>query len=188
MTRVFPFSFSSSLRFLYFLPFFFFFFLTERLFNFCDKKNDDHFTSPLFVRIVPTAFRRWIMLVKSDKTAFVLALRSSEKLSFNPFKGRNWEAAAFSLRLFALSSPKWRLHVWLCQLLICRQYVKVAHVSDFHGHPTKGEQIADKGVPFPFSSVVRTTKKYFSDNKFYFKAFLTEGWLLHSFLLSPPPL
>lgn len=24
-------------------------------------------------------------------------------------------------------------------------------------------------------------KKYFSDNKFYFKAFLTEGWPLHSF-------
>lgn len=98
-----------------------------------------------------------------------------------PLKGCNCEAAAFSLRLCALSSPKWRLHVWLCQLLICRQYVKVAHVSDFHGHPTKGEQIADKGAPFPFSSVVRTTKKYSSDNKFYFKAFLTEGWLLHSF-------
>lgn len=141
----------------------------------------------IFVRIVPPAFRRWIMLVKSDKTAFVLALRSSKKLSFNPFKGRNWEAAAFSLRLFALSSPKWRLHVWLCQLLICRQHVKVAHVSDFHGHPTKGEQIADKGAPFPFSGVVRTTKKYFWDNKFYFKAFLTEGWLPRSFLLSLPP-
>lgn len=139
----------------------------------------------IFVRIVPTAFRRWIMLVKSDKTAFVLVLRSSEKLSFNPFKGRNWEAAAFSLRLFALSSPKWRLHVWLCQLLICRQYLKVAHVSDFHGHHTKGEQIADKGAPFPFSGVVRTTKKYFSD-KFYFKAFLTEGWLLHFFFIKSP--
>ncbi|KAI9530098.1 hypothetical protein NQZ68_004115 [Dissostichus eleginoides] len=35
-----------------------------------------------------------------------------------------------------------------------KQYVKVARVSDFHGHPTKGEQIADKGEPFPFSSVL----------------------------------
>lgn len=51
------------------------------------------------------------MLVKSDRAAFVLVLCSSEKLSFNPFKGRNCEAAAFSLRLYALSSPKWRLHV-----------------------------------------------------------------------------
>lgn len=43
----------------------------------------------VFANIVPAAFRRWIILVKSDKAAFVLALRSSEKLSFNPFKGHN---------------------------------------------------------------------------------------------------
>lgn len=71
----------------------------------------------VFANIVPTAFRRWIILVKSDKAAFVLALRSSEKLSFKPFKGHYWEAAAFSLRLLALSSLKWRLHVWLCSYL-----------------------------------------------------------------------
>lgn len=58
--------------------------------NFC--AHTDHFTQAIFVRIVRAAFRRWIMLVKSDKTAFVLPLRSSEKLSFNPFKGRDWEA------------------------------------------------------------------------------------------------
>lgn len=138
-----------------------------------------------FVRIVPTAFRRWIMLVKSDKTAFVLVLRSSEKLSFNPFKGRNWEAAAFSLRLFALSSLKWRLHVWLCQLLICRQYVKVAHVSDFHGHHTKGEQIADKGAPFPFSSVVRKTKSISQIISSTSKRFSLKGDCFTPFIKSP---
>lgn len=104
--------------------------------NFCDQKKK--ITShAILASIVPVVFRRWIMLVNSDKTAFVLPPRSSEKLSFNPLlKGRDWEAAALSLRLLALSSPKWRLHVWLCRLLICRQYVKVAHVSDFHGHPS----------------------------------------------------
>lgn len=40
-------------------------------------------------RIVPAAFRRRITLVKSDKSAFVLAARSSEKLSFSSFKERN---------------------------------------------------------------------------------------------------
>ena len=129
--------------------------------------------------VLPT-FRK-IMLVKSDKTAFVLIPRSSEKWSFSPLKGGMEEKQSRSpLDSRFVLSPKWRLDVWLRRLLICRQYLKVAHVSDFHGHPTKGEQIADKGVPFLFSSVVRTTKKYFSD-KFYFKAFLVEGWLLHSF-------
>lgn len=33
------------------------------------------------------------MLVKSDKTPFVLVLRSSEKLSFNPFKKKKKRGA-----------------------------------------------------------------------------------------------
>lgn len=130
------------------------------------------------------------MLVKSDKTAFVLPLRSSWEIIIQaPFF---WEkdpqlrsTGAFSPRLSALSSPKWRLHVWLCQLLICRQYVKVAHVSDFHGHHTKGEQIADKGAPFPFSAVVRTTASISQIISSTSKRFSLKGDCFTPFIKSP---
>lgn len=135
------------------------------------------------------------MLVKPDKTPFVLPLRSSweiiiQQTPASPFKkkksGRNWEAQARFHRDFnALSPPKWRLHVWLCQLLICRQYVKVAHVSDFHGHHTKGEQIADKGAPFPFSAVVRTTASISQIISSTSKRFSLKGDCFTPFIKSP---
>lgn len=62
----------------------FFLFFNQSLLTFVTKMIT---SQAFFLRIVVTAFRRWIMLVKSDKTAFVLVLRSSEKLSFTPLKG-----------------------------------------------------------------------------------------------------
>lgn len=63
--------------------------LESRLLTFVTKKKK--ITShAILASIVPVVFRRWIMLVNSDKTAFVLPPRSSEKLSFNPLlKGRD---------------------------------------------------------------------------------------------------
>lgn len=98
--------------------------------------------------------------------------------SFCPIKGKRERTRCVFTLTSALSFEKWRLRVWLLELLICRLYVKVDHVSDFHGHCTKGEQIADKGVAFRFNSVVRTTEKYSLDNKFYFKASPIQLWLL----------
>ena len=83
-----------------------------------------------------------------------------------------------------LSVAQWRLQVWAARLLICRLHVKAAHVSNFCGHPSKGEQIADKGERFRFSGVVKATPKYSSYNKFHFKGFLIQRWLLRTFIKS----
>ncbi len=68
--------------------------------------------------------------------------------SFCPIKAKRERTRSVFTLTSALSFEKWRLRVWLLELLICRLHVKVDHVSDFHGHCTKGEQIADKGGSF----------------------------------------
>lgn len=71
---------------------------------FCEQT--DHLANQFYTRFVQTAFRRWIMLVKSDKCAFVLPLRSSEKLSSERFKGRNWESGDVFTATFCFVLPK----------------------------------------------------------------------------------
>lgn len=61
----------------------------------------------------------------------------------------------------------------------------MAHVSDFHGHHTKGEQIADKGAPFPFSAVVRTTASISQIISSTSKRFSLKGDCFTPFIKSP---
>lgn len=68
--------------------------------------------------------------------------------SFCPIKAKRERTRCVFTLTSSLSFEKWRLRVWLLELLICRLHVKVDHVSDFHGLCTKGEQIADKGGSF----------------------------------------
>lgn len=54
------------------------------------------------------------------------------------------------------------------------------------GTALKGNKIVDKGVAFRLNSVVGTTEKYSSDNKFYFKAPLIQPGRLRLFYEVPP--
>ncbi len=105
--------------------------------------------------------------------------------SFCPIKAKRERTRSVFTLTSALSFEKWRLRVWLLELLICRLHVKVDHVSDFTGIALKENKSLTKGVAFRFNSVVRTTEKYSSDNKFYFKASPIQLWLLQ-LLWSPP--
>lgn len=57
-------------------------------------------------------------------------------------------------------------------------------VTHLCAHPSKGEQIADKGERFQFSGVVRATSNYSCCNKFHFKSLLIHRSLPLTFMKS----